>query len=78
MIVHPPPRDLETRRRDRAAGVDLNGLPTARSLGIAPRDLVKAHGLTMNQAYIASRELLARAHRELLEQRRRQELEHPE
>lgn len=69
MIVHPPPRDLDTRRRDRAAGRDLRGLPTARSLGIAPRDLVKAHGLTMRQAYIASYELLRRAHAELLEQR---------
>ena len=65
MRVHVLSRSLDDRRRDRAAGIGPAGRPTARSLGIAPRDLVRKHGLTMAQARQASAELLARAHREL-------------
>ena len=62
--VHVPPRSLDQRRRDRAAGVDAAGRPTARSLGISPRQLMDAHGISRSQAAIASRELLRKAHQE--------------
>ena len=60
MIVHQPPRDLDKRRQP-------TRLPSARELGIEPRRLAKEHGLTLRQGYIASYELLRRAHAELLE-----------
>ena len=60
MIVHQPPRELTTRR-------DAVRLPSARELGISARQLAKEHGLTLRQGYIASAELLRRAHAELLE-----------
>jgi hypothetical protein len=60
----PPPRTLDERRRDRAAGVGPLGRPTARALGISPRQLRQRDpSLSMAQASAASRELLAIAHR---------------
>ncbi len=73
--VHVPPRSLDQRRLHRSEGFGPAGRPTARGLGISPRDLVRRHGLSMAQAVIASRELLERAHQELaeLERQERQE-----
>jgi hypothetical protein len=64
--VHLPPRTLDERRRNRASGVGPNGRPTARALGISPRQLRQRDpSLSMAQAWAASRELLALAHRSL-------------
>ncbi len=64
--VHLPPRTLDERRRNRAAGTGPNGRPTARALGISPRQLRQRDpSLSMAQAWAASRELLALAHRSL-------------
>ena len=64
--VHVPPRTLEERRADRAAGIGPDGLPTARALGISPRQLRRRHpDLTAMEAIFLSRELLTQKHQEL-------------
>jgi hypothetical protein len=63
--IHPPARSLEQRRIDRAAGVDLVGRPTARSLGITPRALMRKRNLSMPEAQKLTVQLLHARWRQL-------------